>query len=373
VSLDTPFPWFGGKRQCAHLVWERFGEPPNYVEPFFGSGAVLLGRPREPRWETVNDLDAFVANFWRAIKHAPEEVARWADGPVNENDLHARHAWLRPQREELSRRLEGDPDYHDPKLAGWWCWGLCCWIGSGWCDPKTVGPWVVEQGQLVPGGGGIERNRPHLSSGQGLKRQMPRPDSGRGIERRYPDVHHGRGVCRKRPDIKRSARGVNRSLPYLYTGCRGLTRQQRIVEWCQALADRLRYARVCCGDWSRVLGPTPTVHVGLTGVFLDPPYGDAANRDNALYSHEGTTLSGAVREWAIEHGDDPRLRIALCGYEGEHNMPDTWECVRWKAQGGYGNQRAGDNGNARRERIWFSPHCLDPQRPRELSLFGEEE
>jgi hypothetical protein len=40
-----------GRARAAHLVWAAFGDVPNYVEPFFGSGAVLLGRPtsRAPR------------------------------------------------------------------------------------------------------------------------------------------------------------------------------------------------------------------------------------------------------------------------------------------------------------------------------------
>jgi site-specific DNA-adenine methylase len=42
VRLDAPFPWFGGKRQVAAELWRRFAGIANYVEPFFGSGAVLL-------------------------------------------------------------------------------------------------------------------------------------------------------------------------------------------------------------------------------------------------------------------------------------------------------------------------------------------
>ena len=38
-----PVVW--GKSRVADLVWKRFGDTPNYVEPFFGSGAVLLKRP----------------------------------------------------------------------------------------------------------------------------------------------------------------------------------------------------------------------------------------------------------------------------------------------------------------------------------------
>ena len=45
TDLRSPFPWFGGKSRVAGLVWDRFGDVPNYVEPFFGSGAVLFGRP----------------------------------------------------------------------------------------------------------------------------------------------------------------------------------------------------------------------------------------------------------------------------------------------------------------------------------------
>jgi hypothetical protein len=53
-------------------VWERFGNVPNYVEPFAGSLAVLLARPTPPRVETVNDKDCYLANFWRALQHDPE-------------------------------------------------------------------------------------------------------------------------------------------------------------------------------------------------------------------------------------------------------------------------------------------------------------
>lgn len=56
MTLKAPFPWFGGKSLAASLIWERLGDVPNYVEPFFGSGAVLLARPHEPGIETINDL-----------------------------------------------------------------------------------------------------------------------------------------------------------------------------------------------------------------------------------------------------------------------------------------------------------------------------
>jgi DNA adenine methylase len=147
ADYEPPFPYFGGKSAVADVVWAALGDVANYVEPFFGSGAVLFLRPTVGHVETVNDVDGFVANFWRAIQRDSEAVAGYADNPVNEADLHARHLWLLGERERITDRLCGDPDFYDAKAAGWWAWGLCCWIGSGWCSGK--GPWASENGVMV--------------------------------------------------------------------------------------------------------------------------------------------------------------------------------------------------------------------------------
>ena len=60
--------------------------------------------------------------------------------------------------------------------------------------------------------------------------------------------------------------------------------------------------------------------------------------------------------------------IALCGYVDEahgDDLPD-WECVAWKAGGGYNN--LGDGANRKRERIWFSPACAQVNRQEVLAL-----
>jgi len=289
-KLLSPYPWFGGKSKVADIVWKRFGNVTNYVEPFFGSGAVLLGRPKFHCVETINDLDAMVSNFWRSLKYSPDKVAEYSDWLVNEVDLESRHRWLSSQ-EKFRERMKFDPDYYDAKIAGWWVWGQCLWIGSGWCSRQL--PHLSGEGQ------GIHRKRPHLAGDQGIQ-------------------------------------------DYMYE-----------------LAERLKHVRVCCGDWQRVCGPCVTINHGVTGVFLDPPYADEAKRTSDLYSQDSGSVAHKVREWAIEWGNNPLAKIALCGYEGEHSMPESWECVPWKATGGYGSQ--GHNSareNSHKERIWFSPHCL---------------
>ncbi|MGJ8488612.1 DNA adenine methylase, partial [Glaesserella parasuis] len=58
-------------------VWRELGDPSGYVEPFAGSAAVLLARPRFDgrRVETINDADGWLINMWRAIQLRPSEVA----------------------------------------------------------------------------------------------------------------------------------------------------------------------------------------------------------------------------------------------------------------------------------------------------------
>lgn len=46
MTLVAPFPYFGGKRRAAPMIWPRLGDTPNYIEPFAGSLAVLLARPQ---------------------------------------------------------------------------------------------------------------------------------------------------------------------------------------------------------------------------------------------------------------------------------------------------------------------------------------
>ena len=324
------YPYFGGKAPVAGIVWEALGDVVNYVEPCFGSGAVLFLRPGGPgHIETVNDADGLVANFWRAVQMAPDQVAYHADNPVNECDLHARHLWLIGERERITERLMGDPEFCDPKAAGWWAWGMSCWIGSGWCS--GTGPWTAEDGEMVLG-------------------------------------NPGQGVNRKRPHLRNPGQGVNRKRPHL-----GNPGKERLA-WLSAeigrFATRLRNVRVCAGDWSRVCGPSVTYRHGLTGVFLDPPYADTATRTDGLYSTDSLTVAHDVRAWAIEQGKNPLMRIVLAGYEGEHAMPDAWTVVEWQAAGGYGLIGDDEDGtgraNRRRERLWLSPHCV---RARQGGLF----
>lgn len=428
--LKAPFPYFGGKARVAPLVWQRFGDVRNFVEPFAGSLAVLLGRPHEPGIETVNDMDAYVANFWRALcgdNADPDAVAHYADWPVNEADLHARHRWLVETGAERLERIKTDPDFYDAKVAGWWVWGQCLWIGSGWCSrPEWTGrfklsakahsgvlreslPRKLPQIAGRDGGRGAYaksrsrdpewEQRPHLGRdgrGQGITRlpeKLPlvgggpkgvhadvvqkRPaltgnGGGNGVHKtslhaKRPVLQHGQGgrgvhrLSHQVPDLSGDAGAAGRGIH----ASRFEEKSGGLQAYMRALSERLRRVRVCCGDFERILGPAVTTCIGLTGVLLDPPY-DTDERA-ICYNHDGEegdtgkSVWWRAYRWAIDHAGDPLLRIALCGYEHpDAQFPPGWTCVAWKASGGYGRSDRGKT-NARRERVWFSPHCLSAE------------
>lgn len=318
----APFPYFGGKRRAAPLIWAELGDPGGYIEPFAGSAAVLLARPDVDgrRVETINDMDGWLVNMWRSIQLSPAEVAAAAAGPVTEIDYHARLAWLQERRTpELASWLEGDPEVHDAKAAGWWLYVAACGIG----DPWGPGPWRVIDDHLTD-----TRKLPHLG------------DAGRG---------------------------VNRELPHLGNAGRG-DHELRIAAYMRRLATRLERVRITCGSRERVLKPSvlrPTSGGdGSTAILLDPPYATSGD----LYAGTtDTSVAAKVREWCTTA--DPDLRIVLCGYDDEHNelLDHDWDTIEGKAGGGAGYSTRADNG--RRERLWTSPACLGTHR--QDSLFGE--
>ena len=315
-TMAAPFPWFGGKSGACEQVWQAFGRVDNYVEPFAGSAAMLLGAPDAKRIETINDFDGFVANFWRAIATDPEAVAHHADWPCNEVDLFARHSWLVRQAQGLTDRLHADPAYFDAQIAGWWCWGACNWIGSGWCS--GTGPWVHDGERIIKG-----------NAGQGINRQLP---------------HLGN-----------AGRGINRKLPHLGDAGRG--RRAFIMDWFVGLHERLRNVRVTCGDWQRVVKDSVTTRHGLTGVFLDPPYTKGAMDYGA--GGMGLGIADQVRAWCAANGANAALRIVLCGHAGEHDalLAQGWHLRTWTARKGYATTAEAMQ-NSKDETLWCSPHTV---------------
>jgi len=281
-------------------------------------------------------------NVWRALRRNAAGVARHADHPVNELDLHAWHRLLVTRAREVKSKLERDPRWCDVELAGRWIWGASMWIGAGWCavreTPKRQRP------QLVRGGRGVHKKRPSVS-GTNAGRGVERP----GLHENAPDVH------RKIPEVGgQGGRGTHGH------------RVHDLTAWFATLQQRLRKVRVCCGDFERVLGPAvlaTSARDAFTGVFLDPPYAHEL-RDPNLYANEDATASARARAWCLANGANPRLRVVLAGLGEEHDalLAHGWWSSSWTGASGY----ARVSGNRHHEKLWFSPHCLRADGP----LFG---
>jgi hypothetical protein len=327
MTLAAPFPYFGGKRRAAPRIWQALGDPAGYVEPFAGSAAVLLARPafKGRRVETLNDADGWLVNCWRALQLSPDAVAKHAWGPVTEIDYHARLAWLQNRRSpDLVAWLEGDPEAHDPKAAGWWLYVLACGIG----DPFGSGPWHVIDGHL--------RKLPHLGNA-------------------------GKGVNRELPHLGDAGKGVNRKLPHL-----GDAGQGQLEAYFQQLQARLRRVRITCGDWRRVVQPSVT-RSGCGGdssraIFLDPPYATSGD----LYAESSEGIAQAVLDWCVTA--DPALRIVLCGYDDEHDALQRFGWTVTEGKAGRGAGYSTNSMNGRRERLWLSPACVGTQQPSLLAV-----
>lgn len=73
--MQAPFKYPGAKWRYAKWITSFFPAHSVYLEPYFGSGAVFFQK-KPSRYETVNDIDGLVVNFFRACRDYPEELAR---------------------------------------------------------------------------------------------------------------------------------------------------------------------------------------------------------------------------------------------------------------------------------------------------------
>ncbi len=74
VDMRQIFKYPGSKWGLSEWIISLFPEHHSYLEPYFGSGAVLFNKPRS-HIETVNDLDNNVVNLFEWIKKDPERLA----------------------------------------------------------------------------------------------------------------------------------------------------------------------------------------------------------------------------------------------------------------------------------------------------------
>jgi site-specific DNA-adenine methylase len=326
---DAPIPYFGNKKYIAGVVWELLGDVRYYIEPFAGILGCLLYRPKEHEkfCETVNDLNGYLVNMWRAIQLKPLETAHYSADMVSEMDYHAKWYYLRHyDTTEFCQRLEREPEFCDPRLAGWYIEVMCAAIGSA--------------------GNGVNAALPHIgNAGSGVNAELPH----------VSDV--GRGVNAELPHIGNVGRGVNAGLPHIGNSGQDMTHKEAAIrEWFSQLSERLCDVRICYGDWKRVLTPSLIKKSISMGIFLDPPY---KMQGKNIYGGN-KPVSDDVRAWCAECYKTPEhknIKLILCGYGDEHDslLSLGWGKYAWKAQNGYNGKGKNRDADKRDEQMWLSP------------------
>lgn len=65
--MRTPISYYGGKQNLVDEILPLIPEHVQYVEPFFGGGAVFFAK-KPSKNEVINDLDKRVSNFYEVMK-----------------------------------------------------------------------------------------------------------------------------------------------------------------------------------------------------------------------------------------------------------------------------------------------------------------
>ncbi len=71
--INSPIKWVGGKSRLRKYILPLIPEHSCYVDVFGGAGWVLFGK-KPSKVEILNDIDQELINFFRIVKHRPEEL-----------------------------------------------------------------------------------------------------------------------------------------------------------------------------------------------------------------------------------------------------------------------------------------------------------
>lgn len=133
MSLPRILHYPGSKWSMADWIISHMPPHTAYLEPFFGSGAVLFSKARS-ELETVNDIDGEVVNLFRVIRDRPEElIQKVALTPFS--------------REEFIKSHESDNDEVERARR----FLVRCWQGRGGKRSGTTG-WrlMIEKNGPLP-------------------------------------------------------------------------------------------------------------------------------------------------------------------------------------------------------------------------------
>jgi len=104
----SAFPYIGGKTNIAQWVIDQLPDHRVYVEPFGGSAAVLLNKPRSDI-EVYNDKDRDIVQFFEVARNRTDELVGWCRRTPFSEELHNEwgRAFYRGERSDDSVERAG--------------------------------------------------------------------------------------------------------------------------------------------------------------------------------------------------------------------------------------------------------------------------
>lgn len=108
--MRTPISYYGGKQKLAKRIVALIPEHRQYVEPFFGGGAVFWTKAPS-KVEAVNDINESCITFWRVLKSRFVELKTELECSLHSEELHRQ-----------ARAVLAQPADHDEVRVAWAFW-----------------------------------------------------------------------------------------------------------------------------------------------------------------------------------------------------------------------------------------------------------
>lgn len=115
TPVKPPISYYGGKQKLTKYIIPLIPEHSQYVEPFFGGGAVLFAK-QITRKEVINDIDNRVINFYRVFKSHFNELNK-----LVQETLHSEADYKRA-KELLYNGLNENPSVDEKVHYSWAFW-----------------------------------------------------------------------------------------------------------------------------------------------------------------------------------------------------------------------------------------------------------
>ena len=345
--FPKPMPYYGSKIAAVDLIWGLAKDSARaLIEPFVGSACVAATAPDGIKNIVINDSNALLVNFWRAVHKDPQGVLEAATRPCSDLDMWAAEYACKDFAKANAQRMAADIDYCDVNKAGLFLYGQCNYLANNFCT--LTGPWV-----RVPDEEGYLRMED--------SRYIPEK-SDMGIRAKVPMLNSDVGIRAMVPEMKSDV-GIRAMVP------------EQAMTWSDAMqyiAKRTEAWRVLCGDWKRVVTYGLLNEYDKDGgafIFLDPPYDDSLGKGQGTdyMAPDGTVgaqchVSKEVRDWCIENTKEGKCpwTIVLCGRYTEHDelldIPG-WAKVQSKGKSSY----ATDKDAFKQEYMWCWNHKPQPE------------